>query len=210
MRALLNAPWYHSAPNSYALGIAQENGTLYIEERFDAERTLQLDRRAPPDPCLPGADDVRAHAGPAAGACGRSTTCARCASSASTGSPCPPDVKRAMIDWWGPVINECYGASELGYMTLLTSEQALRKPGSAGPADAGRGAEDPGRRRQRDAAQHTGPDLHRAAGHAGLQLRRQRRGTFADGSRRPEDHGRRRLPSTTRASSSSSTARPTW
>jgi long-chain acyl-CoA synthetase len=38
-----------------------------------------------------------------------------------------------MIDWWGPVINECYGASELGYMTLLTSAQALRKPGSAGP-----------------------------------------------------------------------------
>jgi long-chain acyl-CoA synthetase len=37
-----------------------------------------------------------------------------------------------MIEWWGPVIRECYGASELGYMTLLTSEQALRKPGSAG------------------------------------------------------------------------------
>jgi long-chain acyl-CoA synthetase len=51
----------------------------------------------------------------------------------STGSPCAPDVKRAMIEWWGPVINECYGASELGYMTLLSSEQALRKPGSAGP-----------------------------------------------------------------------------
>jgi long-chain acyl-CoA synthetase len=55
----------------------------------------------------------------------------------STGSPCAPDVKRAMVDWWGPVINECYGASELGYMTLLTSEQALRKPGSAGPAMPG-------------------------------------------------------------------------
>jgi long-chain acyl-CoA synthetase len=51
---------------------------------------------------------------------------------ASTGSPCPPEVKRAMIEWWGPVINECYGSSELGYMTLLTSEQAFRKPGSAG------------------------------------------------------------------------------
>jgi long-chain acyl-CoA synthetase len=50
----------------------------------------------------------------------------------STGSPCPPDVKQAMIEWWGPVIHESYGASELGYMTLLTSEQALRKPGSAG------------------------------------------------------------------------------
>ena len=42
MRALLSAPWYHSAPNSYALGIAQDQGTLFVEERFDAERTLQL------------------------------------------------------------------------------------------------------------------------------------------------------------------------
>ena len=51
---------------------------------------------------------------------------------ASTGSPCPPDVKRAMIEWWGPVIHEAYGSSELGYMTRLDSVEALRKPGSAG------------------------------------------------------------------------------
>ena len=37
-----------------------------------------------------------------------------------------------MIDWWGPVIHESYGSSELGYMTLLNSADALRKPGSAG------------------------------------------------------------------------------
>jgi long-chain acyl-CoA synthetase len=51
---------------------------------------------------------------------------------ASTGSPCAPEIKRAMIDWWGPVIFEAYGASELGYMTRLDSHEALRKPGSAG------------------------------------------------------------------------------
>ena len=27
---------------------------------------------------------------------------------ASTGSPCPPDLKRAMIAWWGPVIHDAY------------------------------------------------------------------------------------------------------
>jgi long-chain acyl-CoA synthetase len=37
-----------------------------------------------------------------------------------------------MIEWWGPVIHEAYGASELGYMTRLDSHEALRKPGSAG------------------------------------------------------------------------------
>ena len=29
-------------------------------------------------------------------------------------APCPPHVKRAMIDWWGPVINEYYGSTETG------------------------------------------------------------------------------------------------
>jgi len=51
---------------------------------------------------------------------------------ASTGSPCPAEVKRAMIDWWGPVFNESYAASELGYVTSISSEEALRKPGAAG------------------------------------------------------------------------------
>ncbi len=132
MRALLNAPWYHSAPNSYALGIALEGGTLYIEERFDAERTLQLiERHRLTHAYLVPTMYVRMLALPAATRAACDLSSMRFVS--STGSPCPPEVKRAMIEWWGPVIHECYGASELGYMTLLTSEQALRKPGSAGP-----------------------------------------------------------------------------
>jgi long-chain acyl-CoA synthetase len=131
MRALLSAPWYHSAPNSYALGIALEGGTLYIEERFDAERTLQLiDQHRLTHAYLVPTMYVRMLSLPAEVRTRYDLSAMRFVS--STGSPCPPDVKRAMIDWWGPVINECYGASELGYMTLLTSEQALRKPGSAG------------------------------------------------------------------------------
>lgn len=132
MRALLNAPWYHSAPNSYALGMAQENATIYVEERFDAERTLQLiaEHRITHAYLVPTMF-VRMLALPAPLRAAYDLSSMRFVS--STGSPCPPEVKRAMINWWGPVINECYGASELGYMTLLTSEQAQRKPGSAGP-----------------------------------------------------------------------------
>ena len=37
-----------------------------------------------------------------------------------------------MIDWFGPVFYESYGASEIGFMTLISSEDALRKPGSVG------------------------------------------------------------------------------
>ena len=131
MRALVNAPMYHSAPNSYALGIAQEGGTLFIEERFDAERTLQLiEEHQLTHAYLVPTMYVRMLALPPAVRAKYDLRSMRMV--ASTGSPCPPEVKRAMIDWWGPVINECYGSSELGYMTLLTSEQALRKPGSAG------------------------------------------------------------------------------
>jgi long-chain acyl-CoA synthetase len=132
MRALLNAPWYHSAPNSFALGMAQEDATLFIEERFDAQRTLQLihDHRLTHAYLVPTMY-VRMLALPGEVRARYDLRSMRFVS--STGSPCPPEVKRAMIDWWGPVIHESYGASELGYMTLLTPEQALRKPGSAGP-----------------------------------------------------------------------------
>jgi len=131
MKALLNAQLYHSAPNSYALGVAQVGGTLVLEDRFDAERTLQLiDRHRLTHAYLVPTMYVRMLALPPAVRARYDLSSMKMV--ASTGSPCPPEVKRAMIDWWGPVINECYGSSELGYMTLLTSEQALRKPGSAG------------------------------------------------------------------------------
>lgn len=50
----------------------------------------------------------------------------------STGSPWPHDLKVAMIDWWGPVFWESYGATEIGFMTMASSQDALAKPGTAG------------------------------------------------------------------------------
>ncbi len=47
-------------------------------------------------------------------------------------APCPMHVKRAMIDWWGPVITEYYGGTETGFVTFHTTEEALRKPGTVG------------------------------------------------------------------------------
>lgn len=55
----------------------------------------------------------------------------------STGSPWPTEVKEAMINWVGPIFYESYGASELGFMTLISSEEAIRKPGSVGKILAG-------------------------------------------------------------------------
>jgi acyl-CoA synthetase (AMP-forming)/AMP-acid ligase II len=51
---------------------------------------------------------------------------------AHTGAACPRDVKRRMIDWFGPVLVEAYGGTEAGTTNLITSEEWLRKPGSVG------------------------------------------------------------------------------
>jgi len=48
-------------------------------------------------------------------------------------APCPVDVKRRMIEWWGPVIYEYYAASE-GGGTLVTPEEWLKYPGTVGRA----------------------------------------------------------------------------
>lgn len=49
-----------------------------------------------------------------------------------TGAKCPVEVKRAMIEWWGPVLLEAYGASEVGTTNSITSGEWLAHPGSVG------------------------------------------------------------------------------
>lgn len=47
-------------------------------------------------------------------------------------APCPPEVKKAMIDWVGPIINEYYAGSEGGAGFIVSSEDWLKKPGTVG------------------------------------------------------------------------------
>jgi len=46
-------------------------------------------------------------------------------------APCPIELKRAMLDWWGPIINEYYSGSE-GGGTIITGPEWLEHPGSVG------------------------------------------------------------------------------
>ncbi|MDF2495956.1 AMP-binding protein [Sphingomonas sp.] len=54
-------------------------------------------------------------------------------------APTPPAVKRAMIDWLGPILWEYYAATEIATRINITSEEWLRKPGSVGklPIESG-------------------------------------------------------------------------
>jgi fatty-acyl-CoA synthase len=47
-------------------------------------------------------------------------------------APCPIDIKRQMISWWGPVICEYYSSSEGVGFTLIDAEDWLNHPGSVG------------------------------------------------------------------------------
>lgn len=49
-----------------------------------------------------------------------------------TGAACPPDLKRAMIDWFGPVLFDSYGGSESGPLCGISSAEWLERPGSVG------------------------------------------------------------------------------
>lgn len=52
-------------------------------------------------------------------------------------APCPVGIKRAMIDWLGPIVHEYYASTEGVGSTYITSEEWLRKPGSVGRSALG-------------------------------------------------------------------------
>ncbi|WOR14175.1 AMP-binding protein [Hyphomonas sp. FCG-A18] len=126
------APLYHSAPNALstfcmAAGFAE----LHISPKFDAETFLSDVERFGITHCyIVPTMMVRLLKLPEAVRNKYDTSTLRFG--ISTGSAWPRDVKQAMIDWLGPIFYESYGASEIGFMTLISSEEAQRKPGSVG------------------------------------------------------------------------------
>jgi long-chain acyl-CoA synthetase len=131
IRALLSAPLYHAGPSGYGVQSTLRAELLVLEPRFDAERTLALiERHRLTRAYLVPTMYVRMLRLPESTK--RKYDLSSMRFVGSTGSPCAPEVKRAMIEWWGPVFHESYAASELGYVTCISSEEALRKPGSAG------------------------------------------------------------------------------
>lgn len=125
------APIYHAAPLKYCAGIQALGGTVVLMERFDAEAMLAaIERyRATMTQVVPTMfvrllqlpDDVRAR---------YDMSSLRLALHAA--APCPPEVKDAMIDWWGPILVEYYSATEAHGMTMMTSAEWTTKRGSVG------------------------------------------------------------------------------
>jgi long-chain acyl-CoA synthetase len=136
VRALMPGPLYHSAPNSFALRAVRVADCLVLMPRFDAEQCLALiERHRITTTFMVPTMFVRLMKLPEATRRRYDISSLRYVIHA--GAPCPPDIKRAMIAWWGPIIWEYYGATEIGAVTIISSPEWLQKPGSVGRATPG-------------------------------------------------------------------------
>ncbi len=136
MTTVVTGPMYHSGPNGHAMLSARFGATIILQSRFDETELLHLIEKYKVS---------HMHMVP--------TMFVRLLKLsnheqqkhelssliwvAHGAAPCPPQVKEKMIKWWGPVINEYYGSTETGGITVQSSNRALEKPGSVGQAITG-------------------------------------------------------------------------
>lgn len=125
------APLYHAAPLHYNTLNLIQGGTSVIMERFDPEQALALIERhkATHSQWVP-VMFIRMLKLPEVVRSKYDVSSMQRAIHAA--APCPIDIKRQMIDWWGPVICEYYSSSEGVGFTLIDSEDWLNHPGSVG------------------------------------------------------------------------------
>ncbi|WP_406691419.1 acyl-CoA synthetase [Saccharopolyspora sp. ID03-671] len=125
------APVYHAAPLRYCATVHAIGGTVVMMERFDPEEALRAIERyqvthsqwVPTmfvrmlklDEATRTRYDLSSHR-----------------TAVHAAAPCPVEVKRAMIEWWGPILQEYYSSTEGIGMTMIESTQWLDKPGSVG------------------------------------------------------------------------------
>jgi long-chain acyl-CoA synthetase len=124
-------PIYHSAPNAHAQFCFRQGASIEIMPRLDPEELLAtIERRRIThlnmvpimfNRLLKLPEDVR-----------RRYDLSSLKFVAHAAAPVSPPIKRAMIEWWGPVINEYYGSTEMGNVTFCTAEEWLAHPGTVG------------------------------------------------------------------------------
>ena len=126
-------PLYHNGPLT-AVRLLLAGVPVVVHERFDAEATLAaIDATtAIESSIMVPTHFVRCLALPAEVRDRYDVSSLR--QVAHTGGKCAIDVKRAMIEWWGPVLSESYGGTESGTVCSINSTDWLAHPGSVGRA----------------------------------------------------------------------------
>ena len=136
VKYLSPAPLYHAAPLAYNMVNMIFGGTSYIMGKFDAEKSLAVIEKYKTNysqwvPIM----FVRMLKLPEPARMKYDVSSMMLALHAA--APCPIEIKEKMIEWWGPVIFEYYGASEGNGMTAITSQDWLTHKGSVGQAFSG-------------------------------------------------------------------------
>jgi long-chain acyl-CoA synthetase len=130
------APLYHSAPIFWTMGVHRLGGTVVVMEKFDPEQTLALieRHRVTHTQMVPTMfvrmlkldEPIRTK---------YDVSSLRQVIHAA--APCPVEVKRQMLDWWGPIISEFYSSSEGAGATFVTAADWLEHPGTVGKSMLG-------------------------------------------------------------------------
>ncbi len=127
------APLYHAAPLRWSMTVHRFGGTVVCMEKFDAEKALEaIERYQVTDSQWVPTHFVRMLKLPEEVRVRYDLSSLRGAIHAA--APCPVPVKRAMIEWWGPVLNEYYAGTEGNGFTFISSPEWLARPGSVGRA----------------------------------------------------------------------------
>src|SRR6201987_6160482 len=130
------APIYHTAPLKWCASVQALGGTVVLMERFDAEEALAaIERFRVTVTQMVPTMFVRMLQLPDPTRTAYDVSSLRVAVDAA--APCPPDVKDAMIEWWGPILVEYYGATEQHGTTVITTGEWRTKRGSVGKAAMG-------------------------------------------------------------------------
>ncbi|OCB18372.1 acyl-CoA synthetase [Mycobacterium malmoense] len=125
------APLYHTAPSVWSMSAQAGGVTTVVLEKFDAEGCLDAIQRhrvthaqfvpAMFTRMLKLPESVR-----------NSYDVSSLQRVMHAAAPCPVEIKKQMMDWWGPIIDEYYASSEAHGSTLITAEEWLAHPGSVG------------------------------------------------------------------------------
>jgi long-chain acyl-CoA synthetase len=130
------APLYHSAPQASVSAALRLGSTSVVMEHFDPVHYLDLvaRHRVTHSQVVPTMfsrllklpEDLRADA-----------DVSSLEVIIHAAAPCPVPVKHQMIDWWGPILIEYYGATEGNGFTFCDSHEWLAHPGTVGKAILG-------------------------------------------------------------------------
>ena len=125
------APLYHAAPLVYTMSMHRLGATVVVMEKFDPRSCLELieRHRVTHAQFVPTMFVRMLRLPPEERAMHdlRSLTFA-----VHAAAPCPPAVKRQMMEWWGPILHEYYSGTEGVGSTYITPQEWLDHPGSVG------------------------------------------------------------------------------